>query len=635
MKQQNRLKSNNDLTTYHWNNIIGIICLILSLGSLIYYSKGSWDYFIHKCPNRDVLSWDENIRLITVYDQYSELAQGNIWSGLKPFLESPTWPPLRSLITFLLLFFPQNLLVTEWDSLVGLLFLIAAYISLVFIFYLLTHNILYTGIGALSSFALIFHTIELSAYGLSSMLETQSMLILVWCYYFFFCFFQEGDTLKTSTKLGFSIFLLLFFFTKYPYGLMLFMALFLIEFIRHKEKIPNIFRFAIQKHYRGIRVILFLIVFLVIVSIPIIRLFEGIDLNQRAFKRSLYFLSLPVFLDFQYFIWKNRKELTNIVPNSLRILYLYSFLPAMVWIYTNPDRISSLLDAQMIVSKYTKSFFLSIVASRSSDPMLPMALFDDPWGIRILLFAGLISFGIVWKHKSEDSQNSFWQLGLMSAILFLQILILETTTGNKQLRHLLQYLPVLVLLPWLWVFQALDILRKNKILHLVFQVIIGVVFLGTIFVLSGSRGLWAGNFFQDRYFCLRGEDSEVFKPVRWADEVLPKDLNFVIWNSFHDKENFHKKGRLIATEFDLKIRQSRFRNSIIRNDNKHKIKSWDAFHEVVFISDNCKDTNSLEKLKKRASQLHVVLHPVVSYEYPNGDFCIQRFTIYKETSTNK
>lgn len=620
--EPDRLRSKETRSIYT-QNLMGWILILLSSVTVLFFANGAWKYFLEICPNTDMLTWDENIRLNIVYDQFSDFKNGRIAQGIIPFFEAPTWPPLRSLITFALLFVPGGLLVTEMDSFVGLLFLLATFSSLIYIVYRITKNWLFTGVVSLSAVAILFQTIEVSAYSLSSMLETQSMFFLLWCYYFFYRFYSEAESgLSKRTVIGISAFLLLFFFTKYPYGIMLFMALVFLEVLRNFPACKETFRYAFQEHYRGIRRILLILVVLFVVSIPFLRLFEGINFNQRNFKLGLYYLSLPVFLDFQFFLWKHRFNLRELVPRTLRVIYICSTLPALLWIYGNPDRVSSLLDAQMIVNEYTKSFFLSLVATRSTDPMLPMAVFDDPWGIRILLVLALVSIVAFLVRGRKTLGHSLRDpLVSITFLLFLQILILETTTGNKQQRHILQYLPALAMILWIWIFRGFA-LRLPQ-----WQYPVAVGFFVSILVLAGNHGLWAGNYFQDRYFCLRGEDEKVFEPVRWVDKNLPHDKNILLFNGFHESFNYDKKGRLIASEFDLKIRQDRYRNNFIRHDNKHKWKSWEKFDELAMISYSCDDPNLLDKLEQRKKTVGAKLKSIKKVEHPSGDYCLERYRI--------
>jgi len=59
----------------------------------------NYHYFDQTCTIKDVLTWDENLRLITVLDQYQDLKHGNLYKAIFPVLDSPTWPYLHSWIT--------------------------------------------------------------------------------------------------------------------------------------------------------------------------------------------------------------------------------------------------------------------------------------------------------------------------------------------------------------------------------------------------------------------------------------------------------------------------------------------------------------------------------------------------------
>lgn len=625
---------------------LGILLLLLSIGTIAYYAQGAWSYFVNICPNTDVLTWDENIRLNTVYDQYSDFQNGRIFSGILPFLESPTWPPLRSFITLGLAVFSGSTAVTVLDSFVGLGFLLATFISIFWICWKVTGRFLYVGIFSLSATTLVLQTIEVSAYSLSSMLETQSMFFLVWCYYFLYRLYQNPQQPKRTVVWGTTISLLAFFFTKYPYGLMLFMATIALEIAKKPSSFWTLIRYAFSTHYRGIRRILLILVILLVFSLPFLRLLSDVNLNQRAFKLFLYYISLPVFLDLQYFIWKHRNRLKELCPTTLQIVYLGGFLPALAWIYSNPDRVSSLVDAQMIVNHFTKSFFLSLVAEPSGDLHLPMAVFDSPWGIRILLAGAFCSLSIwfypTWKELIANRFQNFTEhltrklsdpLYGITVVLFLQLLILETTTGNKQQRHVLQFLPGLTLILWLWLFRGCEYrpqftIVARRIYAKTWDLLLGIVFLGTILLLVKSTGLWAGGFFDNRHFCLRGEDGSVFEPARWLDNQLPKDKNLLLFNGFHESFNYDKPGRLIASEIDLKIRQSRYKQVVVRHDNRHKWKSWENFDELVWISDSCDDPEFSAKLDQRKIAVGAELELLETKLYPGGNYCLKRFAIF-------
>lgn len=103
--------------------IPGILLCLFALGLTFYMGFRHWEIFIRTCTLKDILTWDENIRLNVVLDQYQDFREFRIWRAFFPFLESPTWPPLRSLFSLILLIIPGDMSITEKDSLLGLVFL--------------------------------------------------------------------------------------------------------------------------------------------------------------------------------------------------------------------------------------------------------------------------------------------------------------------------------------------------------------------------------------------------------------------------------------------------------------------------------------------------------------------------------
>ncbi|EMO77311.1 hypothetical protein LEP1GSC127_3152 [Leptospira kirschneri str. 200801925] len=103
--------------------------------------------------------------------------------GFFPFLESPTWPPLRSLFSLILLIIPGDMSITEKDSLLGLVFYGLCFPSILYIVYRITGSLWKAGLTSILTLALTLHTTETPSYSLSSMLETQGMFFLLWTYY--------------------------------------------------------------------------------------------------------------------------------------------------------------------------------------------------------------------------------------------------------------------------------------------------------------------------------------------------------------------------------------------------------------------------------------------------------------------
>jgi hypothetical protein len=650
-------KESNETKVLSLDFFLGWMLFALSIVSAFLFSQIAWSYFIQNCPNQDVLTWDENIRLITVLDQYSDFHLGRIGSAIFPFFESPTWPPLRSFLTLALLYIPTGYSVIVADSFFGLVFLGLSFGSIGIVSYKLTRNYLYAGLITLVSIAFLIHTFEVPAYSLSSMLETQAMFASVWCFYYLFRMYENPNSFSNYVRWGIGLSLLFFFFTKYPYGLMLFIALGIVEILRSPSRFRQIFLHAWQNHYTGIRRILLILILLTVASLPILKRLHMVNPDLRIYKLMFYYLSLPVFLDFNYYIWKHRKQLEIISPKTINAIYVLGIMPSLFWIYLNPDRVTSLIGASNIVNKFTKSFFYSLIASPSGDIFLPLAVFDNSLPIRSLVIASFVSMFvyILLKQKSQQTekglQDSSPKIGFLAKIeflenkyltilkdplicltliIFLQIFILEITTPNKQQRYVLQFIPSIVLLGGLWILRPmLDGYLKGR-WQIAWQIFSALVFLICIGTFASERGFWTKNYNHERYYCLRGEDSSIFEPVRWMDQNLPLDQNLILVNGFHDDIHFDKPGRLLASEIDVVIRMSRYKNHIVRNDHKYNIKNWNDYETLVTIGPNCSDSFIEEKIKKRALKLGVELQKKSISEHGSGNYCMIQYTILKK-----
>lgn len=649
---------------------LGSMLFALAFISSIYFLQVAWMFFLDNCPNQDVMSWDENIRLVAVLDQYSDFHLGRWVAAIIPFFEAPTWPPLRSLITLILLYIPTGYSVIIEDSFLGLLFLAFTFLSIGIVSYRITKNALYAGLITLVTIGFLIHTFEVPAYSLSSMLETQAMFASIWCFYYLYLAYSSSGEILNKVKWGLGISLIFFFFTKYPYGLMLFIALAIVEALRSPTGIFRLAKHALDTHYKGIRWILLILILLGLLGLPIAKKLGLVNPNLRIYKLMYYYLTLPIFLDFNYFLWKQRLSLRKLVPASLRAVYILGMMPSLFWIYMNPDRVTSLIGASNIVNKFTKSFFYSLIASPSGDIFLPQAVFDSPWAIRSMIFFALVAIFLWVRIQLKNSKNaisepntnleeisessptwqtklyaklSAWEFGKFSVlkdplvgltlILFFQIFILEITTPNKQQRYVLQFIPCLSLLTGLWLLRPLvdSSLRKIVNLHRIWQVLAALVFLLSIGLFANERGFWTKSYSDDRYYCLRGEDASIFEPARWVTAQLPLDKNLVLVNGFHEDIHFDKTGRLLASEIDVLIRMSRFKNYIIRNDHKYNIKTWDDFDSLVTIGPSCEDSYLKERIQTRADKLKVNLEIHSSIEHSSKDYCVIQYNIIKST----
>lgn len=184
----------------------------------------NWSAFLNICPIKDLLTWDENIRLNQLLDQYQDFRDGRYWRGFFPFLEASTWPPLRSIFSLFMLWGPGDWPITWKDSFLGLIFYALCFPTIIYISFRITGSLVFSGAISIFILAMSLHTTETPAYSLSSMLETQGMFVLLWVYFSLYRLYDSvqnlgpGAELQKGSKVPVlvSLALLSLFFTKYP-----------------------------------------------------------------------------------------------------------------------------------------------------------------------------------------------------------------------------------------------------------------------------------------------------------------------------------------------------------------------------------------------------------------------------------
>jgi hypothetical protein len=569
---------------------------------LSFYSVGSWDQFKDTCPNHDFLTWDENLRMGTAIEQYTHFRDGEIWEGIFPFLDSPTWPPLRGLISLFLLTTGGDWYPTWKESFTGLFFYGVTIITSGIVGYAITGVVFYGLAIAIVLSAILPHTLDIPSYSLSGMLETQSMTMEIFSIYAIFQVFQNPKDKKN--RILFSIATVGFFFTKYPYGLMLYLSLFVSLCFIYWEEVWNFVIFSFKNHYKGIRLILPSLLGIFLVGLLSLQHSSEINLNQKSFKMGVFVITFLFLIEFNYYLYKFRTQISEILPGSAIVFYLYGFLPSLIWIYTNPSRLNSLLDAQLIKNPYIKSFFLSLVLPPNPGSNIQQNVFDYP-----ILFILTISIGIgstlywlfVYQQNIQRSLPS-QALGFVWIVVFFQIFILETTTGNKQLRHIFQFVPILFTLSLVSLFLLVNELRDRK-----FDSFAGIFVILLLVVLILPNGLLTGNYFNTHYFCLRGDNPNLFQPAREVKKHIEREKKYIIMNGFHEYSNFDKPLRLLASDFDLQIKIKTYKFGKAISDNSYHVPSWRGYDHLLYISYDCKDPVLDGKLAKRVEKLNVKL----------------------------
>ncbi|WP_039947782.1 hypothetical protein [Leptospira fainei] len=623
----------------------------------------NWSAFLNICPIKDLLTWDENIRLNQLLDQYQDFRDGRYWRGFFPFLEASTWPPLRSIFSLFMLWGPGDWPITWKDSFLGLIFYALCFPTIIYISFRITGSLVFSGAISIFILAMSLHTTETPAYSLSSMLETQGMFVLLWVYFSLYRLYDSvqnlgpGAELQKGSKVPVlvSLALLSLFFTKYPYGLLLFISLFLYEGISRFPEVIGFFRFAIRVHYKNLRLVFLVLVVGLVFSLPVLRVVTDWNLDQRSFKKVLYFLTVILFLDFNYFLFKYSDEAKSFTPPSLRVLYMYAILPSFVWLFANLDRVMSLVNAQMIVNKYVRSFILSLFES-PSDRIPASHVFDDPWVFRIFFIGSCILIAIWLYLRSKDKDANIkstydrvlpnspegkldsllvrleglsWPAALkdplfaISAVVFLQYIVIDITTGNKQLRHVFYPLPALLWILSLWFFRAIKDSKKwqSQVVMFLFS---GIIFAWGISLFFRTGGLLNVSYYQSHAFCLKGFEEQVFQPARdFASEIDPGG-KYIAFNAFHDEENFQTPGRVLASELDLLFRLKTLDKGKYRNDNKYRWKNWEEFDRLIYVGPNCELP---DKYKKRTDSLGYAIEPLAEYSKEKGQYCMKEFRL--------
>ncbi|MEI1278605.1 hypothetical protein V6Z05_09785 [Leptospira venezuelensis] len=640
-----------------WDKVLGILFGLLALFATGVMISKNWQAFLEICPITDLLTWDENIRLTAVYDQFQDYRDGKIWRATLPFLESATWPPLRPILSLLLLASPGEWPITWKDSFLGLAFYALCFPSIIYIVSRISGSFLFGSLVSIFVLALSLHTSETPAYSLSSMLETQGMFILLWVYWGLYKLYDSvkdlkpGESLPAGSKVAalVSAVLILLFFTKYPYGLLLFISIFLFELISRFPEWIGFVRFSVKVHYKGIRLLFLIVVVLLVLSLPVLRVVTDWNLDQRSFKKVLYFLTVILFLDFNYFLYKNRKDLGEISPPSIKILYLYAILPCFIWLFTNIDRVMSLVNAQMIVNKFVRSFILSLFES-PEDKFPASHVFNEPWIFRTFFLFSMAAIGYwLYLNRKErtsspeikgegriDSllaklQNITWPkflkdpLFAITMIVFLQYIVIDASTGNKQLRHVFYPLPALLTILSLWSFRLIQISKTNRKFLFSAVFLFFLVWASSLFIREG--GLFSQTYLSKNQFCLKGFNTAVFEPAREFAKELDPTGKYVAFNAFHDEENFLMPGRILASEFDLLFKQKTFEKGKYRNDSKYKWKSWDEFDKAVYIGPSC---DLPPKILSRAEGFGITLEPIKEIKHKTGDYCFKEFRLTKK-----
>lgn len=614
-------------------------------------------YFLNSCPNTDVLSWDANLRLIGVLDQLNSFQNWRIVDGILPFIDSPTWPPLRPAIMMIIHTIDSDYADTISDVFISTAFFIIMVITILPISISISGSVIRGTITWFFVVIALLHGKEIHAYFLSSMLETQGMFFSVLVTYFLYCFYaelneqrkrgEEPVSFKGITAIGLLLSSLGLYMTKYPYGLMLIMAIGFYEVISRFSGYREFVVYAWKTHYKGLRRLIVFVVALFIILLVFSRTLNRyvlIPTHSRGFSNLIYLSLLILFVDFVFLIFK-QKSGENILPAGFKVLFVNAILPSMIWQFLHPDRLMSAIGSQQHMQDAGRLFVTSFFGQVFS-PVDPSVF------IAVSAFIGIAVYVYFeWKGLHDDSTSDKIHIlrildekpkkvrssivramtdPLMAVTIIVagQFFILEFLTGNKQLRHIYHLLPALGILSMMWLMRTSILFRlseKNSSIRGIADFTTQVVpVLFSFYLITLPDGLYSQDY-QNRYgLCFTGSEKEVFDPARYYADTLENDKKYLLINLFHDT-NSKARGRQIATDFDLLFRKAV--NGNLRNDSKYRIKSWKEFDELLILGETCITDFGGSDLSDRINSMSVQLEKTSEDSYTNGGFCLVKYKI--------
>lgn len=598
----------------------------------------SFRIFHQECPNTDVLQPDGNIRLITVIDRMQDLRSGEYLEFVSSYFRGNTWPPLRPTLShfyFLLRGGPS----AADDIMISFFFYLLLFLLLLFVS-------LHLGDGVLQGAALFFfssmmlvHTRELAAYSLSAMLETQGMFFLLLALYFLYRLYgetYEGEPVSRHIPIGLFIAIQGLVFTKYPYAAMFFLAIILYEILARPLEWREIVRVMFERHYRGPRRIILALFLLIFFVILLAGKLGFADINIKSFKYFIWLIVLLVFVDLNIFLYRERGQISGIIPAAMKWIYLCGIFPAAIWILLHPDRFSSILGGQfwvppegllLLYKDFFRRTFFDTLFFRVFDSGLPLVFVFVGSLLALILFGvrGLRDQRIPFRERWNDVFRD--PLAGLLLLIWIQFLALELFTPNKQDRHIYHMLPALLLISALWLARFFSIVTNNRILR---QLPVLLFIIAGLFPLFGSAGFLRADHFYGtgRPVCFTGRDKSLFDPARWVAGVIDGRKKSVVINLM-GREKHGLTERRQDSEIDLLLRLRAFQSGgEIRNDSRWLYGDWAGFNSLLLVTPDCGARVVSSTLRRRSRETGNTLQgPLRSLRDPSGRICLEEYGI--------
>ncbi|MEM7179394.1 MAG: hypothetical protein AAF518_00660 [Spirochaetota bacterium] len=536
-------------------------------------------YYIYQlfqldCPNKDVLTWDADLRYITTLNMMDSLRNGQIFSFLFQIVDSPTWPVLRNLVEIPLFFlFGHSQVLDVYLTYATFVVLI---LSQGYIIWKNTGMELTFPVLFFASWVTLFLSQPFLAYVFTGMMEVQGALFYTLSLFFLYQY------LTTSQIPAKKFLLLLFassfclFSTKYPYGyIFIFTTVLLLAFLYTESAFLFASRYLIylfatlRRNPRMIFVFLLLVIFLAVPP----KYLPGKTKNYIKYAIALFSI-----WDFFTYVFKQKSQLLNLGYEKFLGLLQWVALPIFAWVLIHPDRFSS--SGSTIAHIQTEGHQVGAEIHKGWDyytiffRTYLQETFYYPW-IAYILFALLVLAFLegIYLYKKYRSL-SFDFVCAFSCII--SILGLTFLTPNHQARHIYHLYPAMFLAASLFLYRGFVSLPIPAILRLVIYILYSSLLSFPVFAEIEKN-------FAGRLLCFTGTDRKAYELPRLIETEAKQFLktNTIVINAINPQHVNKADTELLLNRiaYDRKLK-------LITNPGRKKI-PWQDFQSVLVVGNTC------------------------------------------------
>lgn len=555
-------------------NLFLLISLVLVQIPFLFFSL----YFLISefnslCPNKDFLLWDADLRFIKSLKLMDSLRHLEVFSFFFQLLDSPTWPVLRNLVQILVFFVGG---ISTYNDIIITILTFGVLIGLVLhvLFYILEKQWI-VALLFLPIWISFFLSPPILAYTFSAMLEIQGSVFFLASVYYLFLFYKDDEFLiKKSILIKLSLSTFALFQTKYPYGylmivsiLVLHISLYLDETVLFFTRYIAYISHNIKKQYRLIFVIF---LFLTYIILP-----DSI-LKGKSKNYIKYGIIVFLALDFYVYLFNQKKELFNLKFDRLIGIFLFVFMPIVIFVLMHPDRFSSSSSTLAHVQSEGHAvgevvekgldYYLVFIKAITSHSFLP------EWIGIFLLISLIVSsiIGYIKYFKLKQIEPHFF----FSLFPLLSIFILTFFTPNHQARHVYHLLPTIAVGFMLLVLKSYD---KSK-----------WIFYGLLFLISISSVIPFSKKFTSKFsgenICYAGKNKDDYFTPREVERLFSEVNQDAIFFNFINPNHVNK------ADVELVLAKMAYTKKLKWNIDPKTFKKHpreEGYNAVYLITDSC------------------------------------------------